>query len=128
MADTGARATPAAIIAGVGVDLVAVDRWRRLVGGGIVRRWFDAVERDRCRAAPDPARAFAEVFAAKEAVFKALPLSGWTGAVPWRDIHIAPAGVRVDGALAAACAPAHVQVRVATTAGVAHAFAIAVSP
>lgn len=74
---------------GVGIDIVDVRRVARLLEGrGAFRtRWFTAGETARCDAAPDPARAYAAVLAAKEAAWKALGVK-WDGGVPWAGLTV----------------------------------------
>lgn len=64
---------------GVGVDILAMDRLRPLAGqwdDPFFNSVFTESERSYCLAQVDPLRAFAGIFASKEAVFKALSLSG----------------------------------------------------
>lgn len=83
--------------AGVGTDIVAVDRISALMrdrGVAFLERWFTSREIDYCFSKAVPSRHFAARFAAKEAVVKALPVA-WDGPLPWRSIEIAnnPRGV-----------------------------------
>ncbi|MCB0910101.1 MAG: 4'-phosphopantetheinyl transferase superfamily protein [Propionibacteriaceae bacterium] len=89
-------------IHGIGIDAADVPRISRLQrsSGGFVRHWFTRDEIARCDAAERPELAYAGRFAAKEAVWKALRLEGWPGAVPWRLIAIRDEGVRVRVELA----------------------------
>jgi len=76
--------------AGTGTDIVAVRRIATLIerrGLLFLRRWFTADEIEYCNAKAKPSRHFAARFAAKEAVFKALPIR-WDGPIPWRSIEI----------------------------------------
>jgi len=75
----------------VGVDLVRVDRVRKLVNrpdGRFEQLVFTPDEIRYCRSKRWPAIHFAGHLAAKEAAFKALGLS-WSGPVSWREIHVA---------------------------------------
>lgn len=75
---------------GVGTDLVEVARFERLIGRGgrrFLDRWFTPGEVDYCLARDHPARHVAARFAAKEAVLKALRLSG-DGPLRWREIEV----------------------------------------
>jgi len=76
--------------AGVGTDIVAVDRIGALIrdnGAAFLERWFTAREIGYCFGKAVPSRHFAARFAAKEAVVKALPVA-WDGPLPWRYIEI----------------------------------------
>lgn len=78
------------MIHGIGVDLVDLPRFERLVaanGERFVRRWFTSAELGACETAVAPAAAYAARLAGKEAVWKALGVSG-LGRVPWRSIEI----------------------------------------
>jgi holo-[acyl-carrier protein] synthase len=55
--------------------------------GSRFERWFTPAERDYCRSKAHPEQHFAARLAAKEAVFKALGLSGHME-VPWNQIEI----------------------------------------
>ena len=79
-------------ILGVGVDVVEVERVRRVISRGTVgrrfkRRVFTAAERDYCEARSRSWQSYAARFAAKEAVMKALGLEGRWG-FPWPEIEI----------------------------------------
>lgn len=59
----------------VGVDCTEISRWRALsreLRRGACRRLFSPAEHRHCRAADDPAARYAELWCAKEAVFKCL--------------------------------------------------------
>lgn len=97
-------------IAGVGIDILAVDRIVRLVeeaGDSFNQRWFSDGEIEWCADAMEPGRGQAELFAAKEAVWKSLRLD-WAGAMPWRHIVIDPDvgrhRVRLEGEVGRAAA------------------------
>ncbi|MGI8755524.1 MAG: holo-ACP synthase [Acidimicrobiales bacterium] len=77
---------------GIGVDLVDVDRMRRVLARTptLVDRLFTDGEKAYARGAVDPAERFAVRFAAKEAAMKALGVG--LGAVDWHDIEV----VRAD--------------------------------
>lgn len=90
----------------VGTDIVSVGRIAALMRNGgtaFLERWFTAREIGYCSGKAVPSRHFAARFAAKEAVFKALPMA-WSGPLPWRCIEIvndqcgAPS-VRLSGAI-----------------------------
>ena len=61
---------------GIGVDLVDVERFRRVISRtpGIVSRLFRPSEREYAEKANDPAERYAARFAAKEATLKSLGL------------------------------------------------------
>lgn len=100
------------MIHGIGTDVVAVARVRRLVdddGQRFLARWFTDNEIAYCMAKAHPARHLAARLAAKESVVKALRLDGAHG-VPWHDIEVvldsvgAP-GIQLHGSLADAAPP-----------------------
>ena len=88
------------MIVGLGIDVVEVDRIRRLVGAearaGTAERFlgrcFTEGERRFCDARADRATPYAARFAAKEAAFKVLRVGD--EAVAWTDVEV----VREDGA------------------------------
>lgn len=110
---------------GVGVDLVDLRRFDRLCDGSherLLDRWFTTAESAACRAASRPGRAFAETFAVKEAVWKALGVTDWDGRVPWAWIEVdaapSPPQVRISGPVALHCPPGvHVTVGAVTSTG-----------
>lgn len=73
---------------GIGVDLVELDRFRRVMERtpGIIDRCFTDGERAYAEKRRDPTERFAVRFAAKEAVMKALGVG--IGEVRMRDIEI----------------------------------------
>lgn len=81
------------MILGLGIDVVAVDRIRRLVGeesrAGIAERFlarcFTEGERRYCDARADRATPYAARFAAKEAASKAL---GAPTGIRWTDVEV----------------------------------------
>lgn len=121
---------------GVGIDVADVARLARLLDAGgdrFAQRWFTADEIDQCDADPDPALAYATRFAAKEAVWKALSLSGRV-AVPWRSIAVLQSAARepfrvvLTGGTAVAAGRAgvgSVSVACSASGGVATAIALA---
>ncbi len=90
----------------VGVDIVDVRRVRRCVASdAFCRRTFTNLERSQARRAADPELVLAELFAAKEAIFKSLrlpsrALDNWTS-IEIVDIDSAHPRVRLGGALQA---------------------------
>jgi holo-[acyl-carrier protein] synthase len=80
------------VIGGLGLDVVEIERVRRLLGNKGERalaRLFTTEERRYCEAKPDPARHFAVRIAAKEAAFKALSGTPLARTIGWRDIEVA---------------------------------------
>jgi phosphopantetheine--protein transferase-like protein len=82
------------MVVGVGVDLLEIARMTRELRGrdpGLREELFTPAEVACCEAARDPMARYAERFAAKEAVFKALaPPPGRGGS--WRDVEVRPHG------------------------------------
>jgi phosphopantetheine--protein transferase-like protein len=76
---------------GVGIDLVDLERVRRLLdskGEHAMTRFFSDRERDYLATRPDPTGHAAARIAAKEAVYKAMQsLSGARG-IGWREIEV----------------------------------------
>ena len=93
-------------ILGVGADLCDIRRLERELTApqrGFVDAVFTGAEIAVCRADRRPAHRFAERFAAKEAVLKALAFTDGRGAF-WQDVEITrrgegPAAVRLQGRL-----------------------------
>ena len=89
------------MIAGLGIDLVEVDRVEKALarwGEAFLRKIMDPAE---IAALPDgrPAMAVAEAVAVKEAASKAIG-TGWSNGVRWRDVvvgHGAPPSARLEG-------------------------------
>jgi holo-[acyl-carrier protein] synthase len=77
------------VIAGVGLDVVEIARFERLLlrSPGFAARYFTAAERRACAAARRPVEVWAACFAVKEAFLKALGL-GVLGSVELRDIEV----------------------------------------
>jgi len=78
------------MIVGIGVDIVEVDRIRRIVerhGDRFVRRVFSEREAAYCRSCVHPEQRFAARFAAKEAVLKALGV-GWRKGVSFGEVEV----------------------------------------
>jgi holo-[acyl-carrier protein] synthase len=81
---------PIAMIIGIGIDLVKIDRVRALAErwhDRFLKRLYTEAERRDCLARPSPYASLAGRFAAKEAVLKALG-TGWSKGVSWRDIQV----------------------------------------
>jgi len=82
------------MIHGIGVDVVAISRIRRVLkrwGERFIRRIFTEEEASYCMRKNDPAPSFAVRFAAKEAFFKALG-TGQKRGIRWKEV-----GVTNDG-------------------------------
>lgn len=107
----GAPRKAARVIAGIGVDLVSIPRFARLMqrrGDAAVARFFTAGEAERCRASKSALESFAGRFAAKEAFFKALG-TGWGLGGRWTEVEVVsdPSGapsLRLSGRAAEAAA------------------------
>jgi holo-[acyl-carrier protein] synthase len=94
------------LFAGVGTDILLIDRVRRCVDSpSFVRRTFTEVETRLSESRPDPASYYAKVFAGKEAVFKCFGISA-DALGSWRDVEIVDSDeqqpvVNLSGSLAA---------------------------
>jgi holo-[acyl-carrier protein] synthase len=78
------------MLAGLGTDIVDVERMRRELrraDGGFRDTVFTPAERDRCDRARCPEQSYAECFAAKEALFKALG-TAWQGGLRWSEVEL----------------------------------------
>jgi holo-[acyl-carrier protein] synthase len=78
-------------VAGVGVDLVEIERVRRMIaekGAHVFDRLLTPDEARYCRSRPDPAESVAARLAAKEAVYKALQGSPAARGIGWREIEV----------------------------------------
>jgi holo-[acyl-carrier protein] synthase len=75
-------------VAGVGVDLVDIHRFRRVLDRtpGVIGRMFTEDEQGYAEAKRDPAERYAARFAAKEAVMKAMRVGVFQ--VPLTDIEV----------------------------------------
>ena len=114
------------MIAGVGIDVVDIDRFERQVQRtpGLLERLFTPPERHL------PVRSLAARFAAKEALAKAL---GAPGNLSWQDVTVvrAPSGqpsLQISGTVAARAAElgvAHLHVSLSHDAGIATAMVVA---
>src|SRR5689334_4313748 len=86
------------MILGLGVDIVEIDRMRRMLetsGDRLIERIFTDGEARYALAHIDPAMHFAARAAAKEATYKALAGNQLARAVGWREIEVC---LREDGA------------------------------
>jgi holo-[acyl-carrier protein] synthase len=79
------------MIVGIGLDIVDVERVRRLLarrGEHALRRLFTSAEREYAETRQDAALHLAARIAAKEATYKALSGSESARAVGWREIEV----------------------------------------
>ena len=86
------------MIVGLGVDIVEIDRMRRMLdmqGDAIIRRLFTESEAQYALSHVEPAMHLAARVAAKEAAYKALSGNHLARAVGWREIEVC---LRDDGA------------------------------
>ena len=89
-------------MSGVGIDLLDVERFERALSRRprLAERLFTPAERDYAAARARPAMHLAARFCAKEAVAKALGLTGWS----FRDVEVVATGaaprVRLSGSAA----------------------------
>jgi holo-[acyl-carrier protein] synthase len=114
-------------MAGVGIDLLEIDRMERALERHprLAERVFTAAEREYAAARARPGRHLAARFAAKEAVVKALGLSGGFGL---REIEVLagePPTVRLAGRAAAAAGDRRVEISLTHSRENAAAVAIA---
>lgn len=83
------------MIAGVGLDLVDIDRVQRLVaakGDRALRRLFTTRESDYAASRPRPFLHLAARVAAKEAAFKALSAADGARGIGWREMEVVADG------------------------------------
>jgi len=112
---------------GVGIDLLEIDRLERALERHprLATRVFTAAEREYAAARARPARHLAARFAAKEAVVKALGLSGGFGL---REIEVVagePPTVRLSGRAAGAAVGREVEISLTHSRHFAAAVALA---
>jgi holo-[acyl-carrier protein] synthase len=110
---------------GVGIDLLEIDRLERALERHprLAKRVFTQAERDYAGERARPARHLAARFAAKEAVVKALGLSGGFGLAQIEVVAGEPPTVKLAGAAADAAAGRRVEVSLTHS----HDFAAAVA-
>lgn len=113
--------------AGVGIDLLEIERLERALERHprLADRVFTQAEQDYATARARPGRHLAARFAAKEAVVKALGLSGGFGL---RDVEVVagePPTVRLTGRAADAAADKSVEISLTHSRDFAAAVAIA---
>lgn len=78
-------------VAGVGVDLVEIERVRSMLaekGAHVFDRLLTPDEARYCRSRTDPAESVAARLAAKEAVYKALQGNPSARGIGWREIEV----------------------------------------
>ena len=113
---------------GVGIDLLDIERLERALARRprLAERLFTDAERAYADARPRPVMHLAARFCAKEAVAKALGLTGWS----FRDVEVVATGaapeVRLSGSAAARAAELGVTARVSLTHTVTCAGAVAI--
>jgi holo-[acyl-carrier protein] synthase len=117
------------VIAGVGIDLVEIERVERALARHPrrARRLFSEAELTYARARSRPGRHLAARFAAKEAALKALGRGDWLGL---RDVEVVagePPTVRLHGRAAATAAEREVRLEVSLTHSRESAAAVAVA-
>lgn len=111
---------------GVGIDLLEIDRLERALERHprLAERVFSADEREYAAARARPARHLAARFAAKEAVIKALGLSGGFGLHEIEVIAGEPPTVRLSGRAAKAAASRPIEISLTHSRDLAGAIAI----
>ncbi len=111
---------------GVGIDLLEIERLERALERypRLEARVFTQAERDYAAARARPGRHLAARFAAKEAVVKALSLSGGFGLAEIEVVAGEPPTVRLAGRAAAAAAGRRVDVSLTHSRDFAAAVAI----
>jgi holo-[acyl-carrier-protein] synthase len=78
------------MIIGIGTDIVKIERIRQSIdkyGDSFLNRCFTETERARSQTKHDPVCAFARLFAAKEALLKAMG-TGMIQGLSWHDLQI----------------------------------------
>ncbi len=78
-------------ILGVGLDLVAIERVKRLLtsnGDRLLRRLLTDSERSYCETQSMPARHVAARIAAKEAAYKAFQVAEGARGIGWREMEV----------------------------------------
>ncbi|MEX2448057.1 MAG: holo-ACP synthase [Solirubrobacterales bacterium] len=112
---------------GVGIDLLEIERMERALERHprLAERIFSAAEREYAAARARPGRHLAARFAAKEAVVKALGLSGGFGLGEIEVLAGKPPSVRLSGRAAEAAAGRQIQISLTHSREVAAAVAIA---
>jgi holo-[acyl-carrier protein] synthase len=113
-------------VQGVGIDLLEIDRLERALRRHprLAARVFSEAERRYAAARARPARHLAARFAAKEAVVKALGLSGGFGLAEIEVLAGEPPSVRLAGRAAEAAAGGRIAVSLTHSRDFAAAVAI----
>jgi holo-[acyl-carrier protein] synthase len=116
-------------VAGVGIDLLEIDRLERALERHprLAERVFTESEREYAAARARPGRHLAARFAAKEAVVKALGLSGGFGLGEVEVVAGEPPTVRLSGRAALAAGDRKIDISLTHSRDSAAAVAIAVS-
>ena len=111
---------------GIGIDLLEICRLERALERHprLAERVFTEAERDYAAARARPGRHLAARFAAKEAVVKALGLSGGFGLLEVEIVDGEPPAVRVTGRAAAAAAGERIEVSLTHSRDFAAAVAV----
>ncbi len=114
-------------MAGVGIDLLEIDRLERALERHprLAERVFTESEREYAAARTRPGRHLAARFAAKEAVVKALGLSGGFGLGEVEIVAGEPPTVRLSGRAAAAAGDQRIDISLTHSRDNAAAVAIA---
>jgi holo-[acyl-carrier protein] synthase len=114
-------------VAGVGIDLLEIDRMERALERHprLAERVFTAAEREYAAARARPARHLAARFAAKEAVVKALGMSGGFGLGEVEVVAGEPPTVRLNGRAREAAAGREVDISLTHSRDNAAAVAVA---
>jgi holo-[acyl-carrier protein] synthase len=116
-------------VAGIGIDLLEIGRLERALERRprLAERLFTDGERTYAAARARPGEHLAARFCAKEAVAKALGLSGWN----FRDVEViggdGPPSVRLHGSVAARAVELGVEVKISLTHARGEAAAVAVA-
>jgi holo-[acyl-carrier protein] synthase len=124
-----ARPSDAAQVAGVGIDLLEIDRLERALERRprLARRLFTEAERKYAAGRARPGQHLAARFCAKEAVAKALGLEAWS----FRDVEVLSGDhrptVRLSGAAAERAMILRVRVEVSLTHTRRDAAAVAIA-
>jgi holo-[acyl-carrier protein] synthase len=114
-------------VSGVGIDLLEIDRMERALERHprLAERVFTAAERDYAAARARPGRHLAARFAAKEAVVKALGMSGGFGLGAVEVVAGEPPTVRLSGRALEAAAGREVEISLTHSRDNAAAVAVA---
>jgi holo-[acyl-carrier protein] synthase len=114
-------------VSGVGIDLLEIERLERALSRHprLADRLFTSAEREYSAARARPGRHLAARFAAKEAVVKALGLSGGFGLREVEVLAGEPPTVRLSGRAAAAAAGRRIDVSLTHSRETAAAVAVA---